>query len=126
MISLSLLFSQCCTFIFKVDEHMSFIEPSAILNKSSVATLTVNYLFILSYRMNQGMQQVVEDIKQSGGKAWGYYCDIGSKEDVYRTAKTVEIEVGKVLKKKNYYYYYSTGSYYPAYIHLNTRECVSI
>lgn len=45
---------------------------------------------------NQGMQQVVEDIKQSGGKAWGYYCDIGNKEDVYRTAKTVEIEVGKV------------------------------
>ncbi|XP_076669935.1 estradiol 17-beta-dehydrogenase 11 [Andrena cerasifolii] len=43
-----------------------------------------------------GMEEVVGKIREDGGKCWSYYCDISSKDDVYRTAKAVEIEVGSV------------------------------
>ncbi|XP_003691983.1 estradiol 17-beta-dehydrogenase 11 [Apis florea] len=43
-----------------------------------------------------GLKSTVQEIRDNGGKCWGYYCDITNKEEVYRMAKTVEIEVGSV------------------------------
>lgn len=45
-----------------------------------------------------GMEEVVRKIREDGGKCCSYYCDISSKDDVYRTAKAVQIEVGSVSK----------------------------
>lgn len=44
-------------------------------------------------------------VKGIGGKCYGYIVDLASREDIYRVAKKVEQEVGKVKKqrtKKNY------------------------
>ncbi|XP_033313424.1 estradiol 17-beta-dehydrogenase 11 [Bombus bifarius] len=43
-----------------------------------------------------GLKDTVQEIRRSGGKCWGYYCDITSREEVYRMAKIVQIEVGSV------------------------------
>ncbi|XP_053998996.1 estradiol 17-beta-dehydrogenase 11 isoform X2 [Hylaeus anthracinus] len=43
-----------------------------------------------------GMEDTVREIRENGGKCWSYYCDITNREEVYKTAKTVEIEVGAV------------------------------
>ncbi|XP_043264540.1 estradiol 17-beta-dehydrogenase 11 [Colletes gigas] len=43
-----------------------------------------------------GMQNTVREIRRNGGKCWSYYCDIANREEVYKTAKTVQIEVGNV------------------------------
>ncbi|KAH0949900.1 hypothetical protein HN011_003306 [Eciton burchellii] len=43
-----------------------------------------------------GLVDVAEEIKAAGGKCYPYYCDITNKEEVYRVAKTVQIEVGNV------------------------------
>lgn len=36
------------------------------------------------------------EIRQNGGKCWGYYCDISDREAIYRTAKLVQVDVGNV------------------------------
>ncbi|EZA47617.1 hypothetical protein DMN91_012216 [Ooceraea biroi] len=43
-----------------------------------------------------GLAEIAEEIKRAGGKCCSYYCDITNKEEVYRTAKAVQIEVGNV------------------------------
>lgn len=43
-----------------------------------------------------GLKETVEEIHNFGGKCWGYYCDITKREEVYRVAKAVKIEVGTV------------------------------
>lgn len=43
-----------------------------------------------------GLESTVQEIRRNGGKCWGYYCDITNKEEIYRMAKTVQIEVGSV------------------------------
>ncbi|XP_006614404.1 estradiol 17-beta-dehydrogenase 11 [Apis dorsata] len=43
-----------------------------------------------------GLESTVQEIRHNGGKCWGYYCDITNKEEIYRMAKTVQIEVGSV------------------------------
>ncbi|XP_076291544.1 estradiol 17-beta-dehydrogenase 11 [Lasioglossum baleicum] len=43
-----------------------------------------------------GMVDTVREIREAGGKCWSYHCDIADKEEVYRTAKTVQVEVGAV------------------------------
>jgi hypothetical protein len=48
---------------------------------------------------NVGLVDVAEEIKAAGGKCYPYYCDITNKEEVYRVAKTVQIEVGNVREK---------------------------
>lgn len=45
-----------------------------------------------------GLESTVQEIRHNGGKCWGYYCDITNKEEIYRIAKTVQIEVGSVNK----------------------------
>lgn len=45
-----------------------------------------------------GLTDTVQEIRRAGGKCWGYYCDIANRGEVYRIAKTVEIEVGSVRK----------------------------
>lgn len=47
-----------------------------------------------------GLENTVQEIRRDGGKCWGYYCDITSREEVYRLAKTVQIEVGSVSETK--------------------------
>ncbi|XP_015438803.1 PREDICTED: estradiol 17-beta-dehydrogenase 11-like [Dufourea novaeangliae] len=42
------------------------------------------------------MESTVRAIRENGGKCCCYYCDITNKEEVYKAAKTVEIEVGSV------------------------------
>ncbi|XP_050448681.1 estradiol 17-beta-dehydrogenase 11-like isoform X1 [Cataglyphis hispanica] len=43
-----------------------------------------------------GLMEVAEEIKKAGGKCYTYYCDIADKEEIYRIAKVVQIEVGNV------------------------------
>ncbi|XP_029035491.1 estradiol 17-beta-dehydrogenase 11 [Osmia bicornis bicornis] len=43
-----------------------------------------------------GLEDTVQEIRQNGGKCSSYYCDITKREEVYRIAKTVQIEVGPV------------------------------
>ncbi|XP_066588097.1 estradiol 17-beta-dehydrogenase 11-like [Prorops nasuta] len=43
-----------------------------------------------------GIEETVSQIRAAGGKCWGYCCDITDKEEVYKTAKMVKIEVGNV------------------------------
>ncbi|XP_076167250.1 estradiol 17-beta-dehydrogenase 11 isoform X2 [Ptiloglossa arizonensis] len=43
-----------------------------------------------------GMEDTVREIKENGGKCCSYYCDITNREEVYKTAKAVQIEVGDV------------------------------
>lgn len=51
-----------------------------------------------------GIKQVVDEIKAIGGKCTGYVCDVTNREEIYRVAKTVKIEVGNVSKIANYDY----------------------
>ncbi|XP_032678879.1 estradiol 17-beta-dehydrogenase 11-like [Odontomachus brunneus] len=44
----------------------------------------------------QGLVEVAEEIKKTGGTCHTYCCDIANKEEVYRTAKATKIEVGNV------------------------------
>jgi len=48
---------------------------------------------------NAGLADITEEIKAAGGKCYPYYCDITNKEEVYRVAKAVQIEVGNVSEK---------------------------
>ncbi|XP_015606795.1 short-chain dehydrogenase/reductase family 16C member 6 [Cephus cinctus] len=43
-----------------------------------------------------GLTETVREIRESGGKCWGYRCDLTNKEDIYEVAKAVKIEVGNV------------------------------
>ncbi|XP_031849884.1 estradiol 17-beta-dehydrogenase 11 [Nomia melanderi] len=43
-----------------------------------------------------GTKDTVREIREEGGKCWGYHCDITNRDEVYRTAKTVQIEIGSV------------------------------
>ncbi|XP_044579580.1 short-chain dehydrogenase/reductase family 16C member 6-like isoform X2 [Cotesia glomerata] len=43
-----------------------------------------------------GIKDIVDEIKSQGGKCTGYVCDISNREDIYRVAKTVQIEVGNI------------------------------
>ncbi|XP_043270140.1 estradiol 17-beta-dehydrogenase 11-like isoform X2 [Venturia canescens] len=43
-----------------------------------------------------GVVNTVKEIQEAGGKCSGYVCDIGNREDVYKTAKTVQTEIGMV------------------------------
>lgn len=45
-----------------------------------------------------GIQDVVEEIKSTGGECTGYVCDVANKKEVYRVSKIVKIEVGNVNK----------------------------
>ncbi|XP_044579589.1 short-chain dehydrogenase/reductase family 16C member 6-like isoform X3 [Cotesia glomerata] len=45
-----------------------------------------------------GIKDIVDEIKSQGGKCTGYVCDISNREDIYRVAKTVQIEVGNINK----------------------------
>lgn len=42
------------------------------------------------------MDETVELVKASGGRAYGYVCDITKKEEVYATADHVKDKVGRV------------------------------
>ncbi|XP_022823183.1 estradiol 17-beta-dehydrogenase 11-like [Spodoptera litura] len=44
----------------------------------------------------QGLEDTVKLVKGIGGKCYGYVVDLASKEDIYRVAKKVEEEVGRV------------------------------
>ncbi|XP_033219886.1 estradiol 17-beta-dehydrogenase 11-like [Belonocnema kinseyi] len=43
-----------------------------------------------------GIEQTVAEIRQGGGKCWGYYCDISDRKCIYRNAKSVQVDVGNV------------------------------
>ncbi|KAK0081002.1 hypothetical protein PV326_007901 [Microctonus aethiopoides] len=42
------------------------------------------------------IQDVVEEIKSTGGECTGYVCNVANKKEVYRVSKLVKIEVGNV------------------------------
>lgn len=44
----------------------------------------------------QGAEKVAKEIKQAGGTAWAHVCDVSDKEDVYKAAKKVKKDVGKI------------------------------
>ncbi|XP_011303308.1 short-chain dehydrogenase/reductase family 16C member 6 isoform X2 [Fopius arisanus] len=53
--------------------------------------------YVVIWDINEpGIQQVVKEIRAFGGKCIGYTCDITDRNQIYRIAKTVKIEVGNV------------------------------
>ncbi|XP_045451391.1 estradiol 17-beta-dehydrogenase 11-like [Melitaea cinxia] len=44
----------------------------------------------------RGLEDTVKLVKGLGGKCYGYLVDLANKDDIYRTAKQVEEEVGRV------------------------------
>lgn len=42
------------------------------------------------------LEDTVNEIRKNGGKCWGYHCDISDREEVYRLAKSIKIEIGNV------------------------------
>jgi len=58
---------------------------------------------IIRCECNAGLTDIAEEIKTAGGKCYPYYCDITNKEEVYRVAKAVQIEVGNVSEKLKTY-----------------------
>lgn len=43
-----------------------------------------------------GVERTVEKIRDSGGKCTGYHCDIANRDEVYKSAKAVKVDVGNV------------------------------
>ncbi|XP_011497528.1 PREDICTED: short-chain dehydrogenase/reductase family 16C member 6-like [Ceratosolen solmsi marchali] len=43
-----------------------------------------------------GLEETAKIIQDAGGKCWAYHCDITDKDEVYKTAKLVKLEVGNV------------------------------
>ncbi|XP_015191499.1 PREDICTED: estradiol 17-beta-dehydrogenase 11 [Polistes dominula] len=43
------------------------------------------------------LEDTVNEIKNQGGKCWGYYCDISDRREIYRIAKSIKIEIGNVF-----------------------------
>lgn len=43
-----------------------------------------------------GLEDTVKLVKGIGGKCYGYIVDLASKEDIYRVARQVDEEVGRV------------------------------
>lgn len=46
-----------------------------------------------------GLATVAEEIRKNGGICHTYRCDIADKEEVYRAAKAVKIEIGNVSRE---------------------------
>lgn len=49
-----------------------------------------------------GLEDTVKLVKGIGGKCYGYVVDLASREDIYRVAKKVEDEVGRVCNDTTY------------------------
>ncbi|XP_043495174.1 estradiol 17-beta-dehydrogenase 11 [Polistes fuscatus] len=43
------------------------------------------------------LEDTVNEIRNQGGKCWGYYCDISDRGEIYRIAKSIKIEIGNVF-----------------------------
>ncbi|OXU32099.1 hypothetical protein TSAR_002940 [Trichomalopsis sarcophagae] len=43
-----------------------------------------------------GVEETARLIEEAGGKCWAYSCDITNREEVYKTAKAVKLDVGNV------------------------------
>jgi len=44
----------------------------------------------------EGINKVVKEVKEQGGEAWGYRCNVSSYQDVIQVANSVKLDVGKV------------------------------
>ncbi|CAH2093019.1 unnamed protein product [Euphydryas editha] len=62
-----------------------------VLFADSALFIKVSTLVIL-----KGLEDTVKLVKGLGGKCYGYVVDLASRDDIYRTAKQVEKEVGRV------------------------------
>ncbi|XP_001606597.1 short-chain dehydrogenase/reductase family 16C member 6 [Nasonia vitripennis] len=56
-----------------------------------------------------GVEETARLIEEAGGKCWAYHCDITDREEVYKTAKAVKLDVGNVtILVNNAGYVYGT------------------
>jgi all-trans-retinol dehydrogenase (NAD+) len=46
--------------------------------------------------LSAGNEETVKEIKDAGGKAYGYVVDVSSRASIYEAADTVKTEIGKV------------------------------
>ncbi|XP_043673685.1 estradiol 17-beta-dehydrogenase 11 isoform X1 [Vespula pensylvanica] len=42
------------------------------------------------------LEDTVNEIRRHGGKCWGYYCDISDREEIFKIAKSIKIEIGNI------------------------------
>lgn len=54
------------------------------------------------------MEDTVKLVKGIGGKCYGYVVDLAKKEDIYRVAKQVDQDVGRVSKQVKAFLTYHT------------------
>lgn len=43
-----------------------------------------------------GIEETVKLVRAAGGSCYGYVCDLCDREDVYKKAKIIKEEIGKV------------------------------
>ena len=57
----------------------------------------VKYIYFFVFNMYYvGMDQTAKEIKAGGGKSHSYVVDVSSREEIYKAAKLVQQEVGKI------------------------------
>ncbi|KAF7386919.1 hypothetical protein HZH66_011371 [Vespula vulgaris] len=67
------------------------------LGRALALNLVNHGAIVVIWDINQkGIDETVKLIKAAGGTCYGYICDVRNREDIYKTAKLVQAEVGQV------------------------------
>lgn len=65
-----------------------------------------------------GIQETVKLVQAAGGTCYGYVCDLCDRDDIYKKAKIIREEIGKVINSLSRRYF--TGR---SYISCWMRNC---
>lgn len=67
------------------------------LGRALALSLVKHGAIVVIWDINQkGIDETLKLIKAAGGTCYGYICDLRNREDIYKTAKLVQAEVGQV------------------------------
>nr|XP_050860194.1 estradiol 17-beta-dehydrogenase 11-like isoform X2 [Vespula vulgaris] len=67
------------------------------LGRALALNLVNHGAIVVIWDINQkGIDETVKLIKAAGGTCYGYICDVRNREDIYKTAKLVQAEVGQI------------------------------
>nr|KAF7411036.1 hypothetical protein H0235_013643 [Vespula pensylvanica] len=86
------------------------------LGRALALSLVKHGAIVVIWDINQkGIDETLKLIKAAGGICYGYICDLRNREDIYKTAKLVQAEVGQTVK-----------AFLPAMIKSNKGHIVNI
>lgn len=90
-----LVFYLYFTIIYFFDEHSKYNIQLSLLKyfkQSAKLQLIISVL---------GIEETIKLVRAIGGTCYGYVCDLCDREDVYKKAKIIEEEIGKVTTSIN-------------------------